>query len=203
MAGAVRRAAAAGGVERGLGVGNAGDHAAVVQQRQQHAEQGRFLSAMHARGRGEHRRGLADQGAAGPFAAEGVDEMLQWRGHVAEPGRAAEQQPGAFGEVALVDIGCARVGFRGRGDLGHRRHWRHRAQARLHAIDLTDPARNLSRQARHRAATAVVQDQDVRHAAPCRGVKSEFRMKPSHRRGTDGSALCMQRGAMPRIRCIG
>src|SRR5690606_449206 len=38
VAGAIGRAAAARGVERGLGEGNAGDHAPVVQERQQHRQ---------------------------------------------------------------------------------------------------------------------------------------------------------------------
>ena len=165
MAGAVGRAAAAGGAEQRLGEGDADDQAAVVQQRDVHAQQGRFLAPVLGGGGGEHGRRLAGQGAADPFRAESVDEVLHRRGHVAETGRAAQGQAGAFGQIGGLHVGGAVLGDGRRRLLGDRGDRRHAAQARLHAGDFFHAPGDLPRQARDRAAATVVEDQDFRHRA--------------------------------------
>ena len=65
---------------------------AVVQQRQHHRQQGRFLAAVHRAGRGEDCRRLAIEPAVQPQRTGAVEEVLERRGHVAEAGRAAEHQ---------------------------------------------------------------------------------------------------------------
>jgi hypothetical protein len=163
VARAIGRAAAARRIQARLGVGQAGHHHAVVEQRQHHRQQRRFLAAVHRRGRRERDRGLADQRAARPFGAERVEEVLERRGHVAEAGRAAEGEPGAFDEVAALDVRRAVDRHRRRGHRGDGRDRGHRAQARREPGFL-DPARDLPRQLRDRAGAAVVEDEDLVHA---------------------------------------
>ncbi|KAG1605618.1 hypothetical protein G6F46_013616 [Rhizopus delemar] len=54
---------------------------------------------MHRRRGGEHAGRLARQRAVDPFGAQAIEEVLHRRSHVAESGRAAEQQALAFDQV--------------------------------------------------------------------------------------------------------
>ncbi|KAG0773486.1 hypothetical protein G6F22_014833 [Rhizopus arrhizus] len=165
MACTVRGAATGGMAQRRLGERDADDQAAVVQQRDLHRQQGRLLAAMHRGRGGEHAGRLARQRAVDPFGAQAIEEVLHRRSHVAESGRAAEQQALAFDQVLHAHVGGAIVGHRRLRGLGYRSHRRYRAQARGHPRHLADAPRDLARQPCHRTAPAVVQHQILAHRA--------------------------------------
>src|SRR5690606_31662034 len=189
VAGAVGRAAGAGRREPGLGERDPGDDAAVVQQRHHHRQQRGLLAAVLGGGGGEHAGGLAHQGAVGPFGAEAVEEVLQRGRHVAEAGGAPQHQPRALRQVGLGHVGCAGVGHRRRGGGRHRGHRRHGAQARGHAVDLADAARDLARERGHRTAAAVVQDQDLGHACVLRAASIAAAPGPAAARSVTLAAM--------------
>src|SRR6267142_868528 len=89
--------------------------------------------------------------------------MLHRGRHVAETRRAAEGQPDAFLQVARFAVGRARRRNGGLRGFGRDRHPRHRAQAGARAIDFLDAARDPLRHLAHRAAVAVIENQDVAH----------------------------------------
>ena len=170
VAGAVGRAAGAGGVELGLGVGQADDQHAVVQERQHHRDQGGFLAAVQAGGGGEDAGRLAGERAALPEERGAVPEVLERRRHVAEARRAAEGEAGAFLQVAQLAVGRARLGHRGGGaDAGG--DARHGAQARRGAGHALDAFGDQLGHAPHRAADRVVQDEDIGHAGIIEGME--------------------------------
>ena len=102
--GAIRGAACSRLEQCRLRVRHADDEHAVMEQRQLHAEQRAFLSAVRRGARGEHAGGLVDEPAGEPKLAGRVEEMLQRRRHVAEPSWAAEQQPVRRDEVGKLGI---------------------------------------------------------------------------------------------------
>src|SRR5688572_25616559 len=112
MARAVRRAAAARGVELGERVGQAHYQHAVVKKRQHHRDERGLLPAVQARGGGEHARRLAGERAALPEERSAVEEMLERRRHVAEARRAAERETRAFLEVTKLGIRSTFIGNR-------------------------------------------------------------------------------------------
>src|SRR5690606_14857500 len=95
-----------------------------------------------------------------------VEEMLERRRHVAEPGRAAEHEARAFGEVGDLDVRSALVRYRRLAGDGDRRDRRHAAQARGHARHLADPACDQPRELGDLAVAAVVEDEDFGHGRP-------------------------------------
>ena len=128
-----------------------------------------------------------------PERAGAVEEMLQRRGHVAEARRAAEREARAFLEVAVFAKG--RPFFRDRGNVAvdTRRNPRNRAQARLRARHALHAFGNQLGHAPHRAAGAVVEDEDLDHAciiAP-RHEGKPGRHSPS--RAPDCRARCAHR----------
>src|SRR5690606_28733786 len=73
VGGAVGGATALGRGELRVAVGQAGDHHAVVQEGQQHRQEGALLPAVETGGGGEGGGGLADQLAVEPQAAGAVE----------------------------------------------------------------------------------------------------------------------------------
>ena len=123
----------------------------------------RFLAAVQAAGGGEHARRLADERAAVPEERSPVEEVLERRRHVAEARRAAERETGALLEVAEFRVRRAGIGRRGGQRNVHQAgaHARHDAHARRGARHALDPRRDELGHALHRAADAVVQDEDI------------------------------------------
>src|SRR5690606_40297171 len=62
----------------------------------------RLLSAVQRRRRRENARGLVDEAAREPEVRRRIEEVLQRRGHRAEPGRAAEKEAVARSEERRV-----------------------------------------------------------------------------------------------------
>ena len=170
VARAIGRAAGAGPVQRRRRERQADEVHAVMQQRQHHRQQRRFLAAVHRRGRREDRGGLAVERAVEPERTGAVEKILQRRGHVAEPGRAAEQQAVALDQVVVRGVG--RPGGRhGRlavasvtGETGGT--VRSRA---VDAVDRFDPADDVAGKFGRRAVAGVVENEYFRHEiAPAR-----------------------------------
>src|SRR3954468_1799390 len=157
----IRCAAGARGVQASFGIRRAEDQHAVVQERQHHGDERRFLAAVQACARREHARRLAGQRAALPEKRTTVPEMLQRRRHVAEASGAAEREAGAFLEVAEL-----RIRWTGFGDLRRRRRGRearHRAHARHGARHALDAIGDQLGHAAHRAVDGVVKNEHIGH----------------------------------------
>ena len=92
------------GIELGERIRQAEDQHAVMQERQHHRDEGGFLPAVQACRGGEDARRLAGERPAVPQERGAVEEVLERRGHVAEPRRAAEREAGAFLQIAQLAI---------------------------------------------------------------------------------------------------
>src|SRR5690606_12623068 len=163
MTGTIGGAAGPGLCQLRLAEGQSAHHHAMVEQGIEHAQQCAFLPPMHGRGRGEYRRGLVDERAGEPQGGGAIDEVLHGRGHVAEAGRAADDQSRAVAQVVLSAEHCARLWHGGCGGFGDRGHGRHCSEPSLHLSSACQfhPTGNQLRHAGSGAVTAVIQHQYI------------------------------------------
>ena len=160
MACAVRRAAALGIAERGLGIWNAADDHAVVQQGQHHGQQGAFLAAVQRRCAGEYGGRLADEFCAEPKGNGAVDKVFHCGGHIAETCWAAERKAGAIFEVVGSRVWRAFVwngffnGFANGGNFGNSTQ---HGFATVHAFDT---ACDLAGKVARAAILGIKEDED-------------------------------------------
>ena len=136
----------------------------MVQQGQEHAEQRRFLTAVHGGCGGEYRRRFAGEGTAGPFGSGAVPEKFHRCRHVAEPGRTAEDDAGTFGQVLFADIGCSRNRNRRLGGQMVGGDCRNTPKPGR-AAAFPDAAGDVIRELFHRAVAAVVENEDFGHVS--------------------------------------
>ena len=164
MGSAVGSAAGAGLVECALGVRQAHQVHAVMQQRQHHRQQCRLLAAVQGLRGGEHCGRFAREHAGQPQAPRAVEEALQRCGHVAEARRAAEHQ--CLRLAQILEGGVRRPARRHRlgrtGAFGV--HRRHGSQPRTGARNCLHAAAHVARELGGRAAARVVEHQYLRHA---------------------------------------
>ena len=138
MACAVRRTAALGIAERGLGIWDAADDHAVVQQGQHHGQQGAFLAAVQRRCAGEYGGRFADEFCTEPKGNGAIDKVFHRGGHIAETCRATKREAGAIFEVVGSRVWRAFVGngfFNGFANGGNFGNGTQYGFASLHAFD--------------------------------------------------------------------
>ena len=170
MAGAVGRAAGARGIQFGVRVGQADDQHAVVQERQHHRQQRRLLAAVQAAGRGEDAGGLAGERALQPERrrcrrgnASAARPCCRSASGCRARGRRIPRDRG-FRNRAVLAPGSGKLPVETRRNPGNRAQARLRARHALHAFG------DQLGHAPHRAAGAVVEDENRRpclyHSAP-------------------------------------
>ncbi|EWG98878.1 hypothetical protein Q427_28060 [Halomonas sp. BC04] len=133
----------------------------MVQQRQQHGDQCRFLAAVQARGGGEGRGRLVDQGAVEPQRAGGIDEVLERGGHVAEAGRTAQRQSSAVAQVVEAGIDGALLGNLGVDGFAGGRDGRYGSQARLDAGSRLNARGELLGHGTGRTVARIIENQHI------------------------------------------
>ena len=135
MRGAIGCAAACGCNQRFFRIRNTHHDHALVNQRQHHRQQRRFLATMLAAGAGEHAGGFSDEGSGEPLTKRLIDKVFHGCSHIAEAGGRAQHQAITF--IQILGLRVRRpIAWDGRlGRLADRRYWRHRAKTGITAGD--------------------------------------------------------------------